>query len=92
MRFARCARFQESARIAARGEAGPMGPRGIPGPPGPSGPAGARGEAGSRPAGFVLDIPSYAATLVSSDGAPAARLAMRPLFEAFATEIAADDE
>ena len=84
--------IQEAARALNRGERGETGPRGVPGSQGPPGPRGERGEAGVKAAGFVLDIGGYAATLVSSDGAPAARLALRPMFEAFAEEIAADDE
>ena len=84
--------IQEAARTLSRGEAGPAGPRGAPGAQGPMGPAGARGDPGVRAAGFVLDVAGYAATLVSSDGAPAARLAMRPMFEQFAREIADEDD
>jgi hypothetical protein len=83
---------QEAARTLNRGEAGVMGPRGVPGPPGPAGARGERGEAGVKAAGFVLDVAGYSATQVSSDGAPAARLALRPMFEQFAAEIAAEDE
>lgn len=84
--------IQEQARALSRGEQGIIGPRGIPGPPGPAGQRGERGDAGPRPAGFVLDVAGYSATLVSSDGASSARLALRPLFEKFAEEIASDDE
>ena len=71
---------------------GPPGVKGERGRDGADGARGERGEAGVKAAGFVLDIGGYAATLVSSDGAPAARLALRPMFERFAEEIAAEDE
>ena len=86
---------QESMRTASRGERGEAGARGVAGrdgQQGPIGPAGPKGEPGARAAGFVLDVAGYSATLVSSDGAPAARLALRPMFEQFAAEIAAEDE
>jgi hypothetical protein len=82
---------QEAARALNRGERGEQGPRGVPGSQGPTGPAGRKGEPGVKAAGFVLDLGGYAATLVSSDGAPAARLSLRPMFELFAQEIAAED-
>jgi hypothetical protein len=84
--------IQENARTLSRGEQGIAGPRGIPGPQGARGERGERGAAGLAAAGFVLDVEGYAATLVSSDGSPSARLAMRPLFERFAEEIAASDD
>jgi hypothetical protein len=84
--------IQENARTLSRGEQGVAGPRGVPGPQGARGERGDKGESGARAAGFVLDVQGYAATLVSSDGSPSARLAMRPMFEQFASEIASDDE
>ena len=86
---------QENMRVSSRGEKGEPGARGVPGrdgQPGPVGPQGPKGEPGVKAAGFLLNVQEYAATLVSSDGAPAARLAMRPMFEQFAREIAAEDD
>ena len=47
---------------------------------------------GRRAAGFVLNVQEYSASLVLSDGLPAAVLRLRPMFERFAEEIAAEDE
>ena len=86
---------QENMRTASRGERGVDGARGVPGrdgQQGPPGPRGEKGEPGAKAAGFILNAPEYSASLVLSDGTPAAQLRLRPLFEAFAAEIAADDE
>ena len=87
--------IQESMRIANRGERGVDGARGVPGrdgQPGPAGPQGPKGESGARAAGFILNVPEYSASLVLSDGSPAAVLRLRPMFEAFAEATAAEDE
>jgi hypothetical protein len=84
--------IQESMRTASRGERGETGPRGVQGTQGPVGPAGPRGEPAPRPAGFIVNPTDYSAVLASSDGSGGPVLRLRPLFEAFATEIADDDE
>ena len=84
--------IQEQARAVSRGEQGITGPRGIPGPQGVAGPRGERGDAAARPVGFVVNTDEFSATLILSDGSPGPRLALRPLFESFAAQIASDDE
>jgi hypothetical protein len=83
--------IQESARIASRGESGPTGPRGIPGPPGPAGARGERGDPAPRAAGFILNVEDFSAVLASSDGSGGPVLRLRPMFEAFAAQIAEDE-
>jgi hypothetical protein len=81
----------ENLRVTQRGERGESGDRGPPGRDGvqgPTGPAGPRGEAGAKAAGFILNVEDYSATLVTTDGTPAAQLRLRQMFEAFAQEWA----
>jgi hypothetical protein len=81
----------ENLRVTQRGERGESGDRGPPGRDGvqgPTGPAGPRGEAGAKAAGFILNVENYSATLVTTDGTPAAQLRLRQMFEAFAQEWA----
>ena len=87
--------IQEGMRTASRGERGVDGARGVPGrdgQPGPIGPRGEKGEFGAWAASFLVNPADYSAALLLSDGSPGAQLRMRPLFEAFAEEIAASDD
>lgn len=87
--------IQEGMRSSSRGERGEPGARGVPGrdgQTGPAGPQGPKGESDAKAAGFILNIPEYSASLVLSDGTPAAQLRLRPMLEQFASELASDDE
>ena len=84
-----------AASVRQSGERGVDGARGVPGRDGVQGPRGERGEkgeSGARAASFLVNPADYSAALILSDGSSGARLAMRPLFEAFAQELADADE